>query len=323
MKARANYMNMLRKAASVALAMALMAVGGAGLGQAQTAPANDVVATVNGKPIPRALFVERLEQMAGERVLADLIARALFADAFDKAGLQLTPTEVDAEIAKIKQQAPDEASWQQFLAQQGMTEAALREVVAFNLKIKKLTTKDVKVTDEALKQYFAENAEAFGTPEVVVLSEIVVRDKQKAQELRDRLHKPGVDFATLARENSLAPSRAEGGRRPPEPVSGIEPEGLREIVATMKLKEVSQPVAAENVWWLLRLEQRQPAAQADYEQVKEQVRERFVESQAREVKEMLQELGAAALVQIHDAKYEKVQRMFGPQAAPAVGGAPQ
>lgn len=308
---------------AVPVMLGLVVLCGVGLGLAQAGPADDAVVTVNGKPILRATLVDRLEQMAGERVLADLIARALLLDACDKAGIAVTDADVAAEIAKLKQQAPDEQAWQQFLAQQGMTEPALHEFMAFQLKLRQLSQKDVPLTDEVLKQHFAENADVFGQPESVVISEIVVTDKQKAIALRQRLHRPGTDLATLARENSLAPSKAEGGRRPAEPLSALEPEGLRAAVAGLKLKEISQPIAIENLWWILRVEQRQPAAKANYEQVKEQVREHYLETHSRKVQEIIEELRAQAQIEIRDARYEKMKQLFGPQATPAVGGGQQ
>jgi parvulin-like peptidyl-prolyl isomerase len=304
----------------VPASLVLIAVG-TGLAAAQAAPPGDVIATVNGRPLLRAKFVDRLEMTSGDKVLADLIARELLADAFEKSGLQVTAPEVDAAVAKIRAQAPDEGAWQQFLAQQSLTEPLLREFVTFQLKVQKLSQKDVNPTDEALKQDFAQNGALFGKPETVVLSEIVVTDRQKAVELRQRLHQPGVDFATLAREASLSPTKEQGGRRPEELASDVQPEGLAATVTALKVHEVGQPVQAENMWWILRLEQRTPAQKADYEQVKGQVRDHYVQTHAKPVNELIEGLRGGSQIKIADPRYQKLEAMFAPPpAGPPAGG---
>ena len=162
------------------------------------------VAIVNGSRITKQEYYDRLEQAAGERVLADLVARRLLSDAFTKSGLKISDQEVADETAKMKKQAPDEASWQAYLKQQGMTEVEFKDFVLFNLQVKKLAEKDVKFTDADLTKFFAENKDKFAKPATVVLSEIVLSDPGKATEVRKQLDDPKASFATLARQYSIS-----------------------------------------------------------------------------------------------------------------------
>lgn len=277
---------------------------------------NQPVAIVNGSRVSRQEFYSRLEQAAGERVLADLIARKMLADAFTKANLTLTDAEVTAEIAKMKKQAPDEASWQQYLKQQGMTDAEFVEFVTFNLKVKKLAEKDVKVSDADLQKFFNAHKEQFARPATVVLSEIVLSDQAKANEVRKQLSDPKASFATLARQYSVSTfTRERGGRRPEEPVAGLMPETLRSMVGGMQVGQISQPIKADSAWYIIKVEEKHAAEAPDYAKIKDKVQEAFMYTNAKQVQDIIEGLRKDAKVQILDPKYQSMQKMFGPQQA--------
>jgi len=281
---------------------------------------NQPVAIVNGARISKKEFYDRLEQAGGERVLADLIARQLLTDAFNKSGLKLTEQEITDEIAKAKKQAPSEADWQAYLKQQGMTEPDFHDFIAFNLKVKKMAEKDVKVTDAALREDFAKNPEAFGRPESVRLSEIVVNDKARADQIAAQLKDP-AQFPTLARQYSISTfTRERGGMRPEEPLSGIQPEAVKKAVAGLQVGQISAPIKADNVWYIIKLEQRNAAQKASYDKVADQVRQHYLYTHAKGVQEMIEELRKTARVRILEARYQDMNRMFGPpQSLPTFG----
>jgi len=180
--------------------------------------ANQPVAIVNGSRITKQEFYDRLEQLGGKQVLTDLIARTLLTDAFAKSGLQLTEQEINAEIDKMKKQAPSEAEWQAYLKQEGMTEPEFRDFVTFNLKVKKIAEKGVTIDEAGLKKFFEENRDKFGKPETVVLSEIVVNNKARADQIRKQLSDPKAVFSTLARQYSISTfTRDRGGSGPKRP----------------------------------------------------------------------------------------------------------
>jgi len=273
------------------------------------------VVTVNGRAVTRAELYRRLEETGGERVLADLMARCLIEDAFATAGLKLGEDEVNAAVAQVKAQAPNEAQWQAFLAQQGMTEADLRGFLTLNLRVKRLAEKDVDASEAAVRRFFDEHPEQFGRPETVVLSEIVVRDEAKARRVRALIKTP-ADFARLAREQSVAvETREQGGVRPEEVLAGLQPEALREAVAALAVGRVSQPVQTADGWRLVKLDQRHPAETADFAPVREQVREMYLATQAKPVQALIEELGRAAQIKIMDPRYQGLSQMFaGPPA---------
>ena len=278
------------------------------------------VAMVNGSRVTKKEFYDRLEQAGGERVLADLIARRLLGEAFNKSGLKVTEQEITAEIEKAKKQAPSEAEWQSYLKQQGMSDADFRDFITFNLKVKKMAEKDVKITDEVLRKHFEENREQFSRPETVRLSEIVVNDKAQADKIRGQLKDP-AQFPTLARQYSVSVyTRERGGMRPEEPIAGVQPEALKRAVLGLQVGQVSQPIKAENGWYIVKLEQRNAAQKADFNKIKEQVREHYTYTHAKSVQDMVEELRKTARVRILLPKYQEMNNMFGPpQSLPSFG----
>lgn len=288
-----------------------------------TGCSNQPIAIVNGSRITRKEFYDRLEQAAGQRVLADLIARRMLADAFNKSGLSLTEQEINAEMEKIKKQAPSEAEWLRYLQSQGMTEQDFRDFVAFNLKVKKLAEKDVKVTEEALRKHFEKYRELFNQPETVRLAEIVVNDKARAEQIYAQLQNPKTNFENLARQYSISTfTRERGGLRGEEVLANLQPEALRKAVQGLKEGQITRPIAADNVYYILKLVSRKPAQKAVYEKVKDKVREHYMYTRAKDVNEMIEELRKQAIVRILDPKYQEMNRLFGPpQALPTFGPA--
>ena len=130
------------------------------------------VAIVNGKRITRREFVSRLEQVTGEQVLSDLINEQLIGQAAKKAKVSVTPAEVDEEVEKLREQIGP--SFDSVLAQYGMTIEDLRKNMELNLLVYKVSTKDINVTEDALRAHFEENKSDYDQPEMVRASHILV-----------------------------------------------------------------------------------------------------------------------------------------------------
>ncbi|HEX9723248.1 MAG TPA: peptidylprolyl isomerase [Vicinamibacteria bacterium] len=204
----------------------------------------DVVAKVNDTEITRAELVARAESIqerlpAGtgrdsldfyRRVLDDLIGSALLYQSSIAKGFVPTEAEVDAQIAEIRSQFPDQAQFGQALAAQGLNEEKLRGMTTRSLGVQAMIETDlgkgIEVTAEHKQTFYQQNLERMKEPEQVRLSHILVSaDENATPEQRDQAKKKtediraramaGEDFATLARENSDDPgSKANGGELP-------------------------------------------------------------------------------------------------------------
>ncbi|MFC2149259.1 peptidylprolyl isomerase [Candidatus Auribacterota bacterium] len=68
----------------------------------------------------------------------------------------------------------------------------------------------VKVTDQEIKKYYQSHKEEFNLPERVRAAHILVKNEDEAKKILDKLNN-GADFAKLAAEHSIDPSKLKGG----------------------------------------------------------------------------------------------------------------
>ena len=289
---------------SVIIVVLLAVLGGCG---------SQPMAVVNGIKVTRAEFNKRLEQTQGKQVLGDLILRALVEDAFAKSGLTLTDEELEGEVEQAKSSAPDEAAWQQLLAAQGIDELELRDYFAFRIKVRKLATKDVKVTEEALKKFFEENRQFFDEPATVEFSEIVLSQKAEGEELAQQLKDSPETFGDLARQHSLSPTRDRGGLRGKVPVERIIPVAVRTAIEKMAVGKITGPLSAEGNWYLIKLDARHEAKHATLEEVRGDVEEQYTLRQAKSEQELMTELRKNAQVTVIDPEYQVLNEYFRPE----------
>ncbi|HON42102.1 MAG TPA: peptidylprolyl isomerase, partial [Bacillota bacterium] len=217
------------------------------------------VAIVNGQRITRREFVTRLEQVTGEQVLSDLINEQLIGQAAKKAKVTVTSAEVEAEMEKLREQIGP--SFDSVLAQYGMTVEDLRKNMELNLLVYKVSTKDITVSEDALKAHFEENKSDYDQPEMVKASHILVDTEEKAKEIQKKLAE-GADFAELARSESTDPmSAAEGGDLGFFARGRMVPE-FEKVAFSMSPGQTSGPVKSEYGYHIIRVTERKDAHEA-------------------------------------------------------------
>lgn len=231
---------------------ALAAGLGSSLAHAQTpapapggkAPAPDVVATVNGKPITRQQLDEasandlRMLQAQGQQltpdqtlgfqrqVLGRLVDQTLLDQAASSAPIADLDKKIEAQIAEIKGQFPTEKEFNDRIAQAGRTQEQFRADVSSGVRLKEFVEQQfgskVQISDDKIKAFYEENPQYFQAPETVRASHILVavpadatdevkKTKRAAIDAaRSRVLK-GEDFAKVASEVSDCPSKQNGG----------------------------------------------------------------------------------------------------------------
>jgi foldase protein PrsA len=160
--------------------------------------------------------------------VAYLVELEEFRQAADKLGIAVKDKDVvAAEEELIKSRfGGKRADYEKALKQQGFTSEQYRasalEVSVLSKKIFDEVTKDAKVTEEEILQYYTANASQYGTPESRDVRHILIAEKDKdgnvdfaaskakADEIYNEL-KNGADFATLAKENSADPGSKDSG----------------------------------------------------------------------------------------------------------------
>ena len=217
-------------------------------------------------------------QLLEELIMDKLVAKAA-------AGITVSDDQVNAEIAKIKKQFPNEDAFAAQLKEAGQTPEKLSASIRTMLQQQawmKSQIKDAPVTDADAKKFYDENQTEFQNPDSVKASHIlflvnkddsedVVKQKQAAaQKAADRAKK-GEDFTKLAKELSEEPGAKESGgdlgfftkdRMVPE---------FADAAFNQAPGDISAPVRTQFGWHIIKVTEKKPAGTLPFDQVKEQI----------------------------------------------------
>ena len=159
----------------------------------------------------------------------------------------------------------------------------------------------VAVSPEDLKAYYDAHPDNFATAEQFRASHILVKTNAEAEEIKKRLAQ-GEDFATLARKMSVdSLTKTKGGDLGILKKGQAAPEFERVLVA-LKPGEVSEPVATQFGYHLIKLVDRTTGPAQSYEAAKDHVKEQvMIEKKQQRFKELVASLRAQAKVRVSDA----------------------
>ncbi|HEY4282190.1 MAG TPA: peptidylprolyl isomerase [Chthoniobacterales bacterium] len=212
---------------------------------APTRPTPDVVATVNGVAIHKAMvdsahaaargnpkmFTSELPKGAGEAekaIVDQLIAAELLGQEAQARGIVVPDSEVDGYMKTFKTHFASEKDYTDTLRDHGFTEKDLRDDARRQSAVKRLLEKEVIakvpiVEEREARAYYDSNPAFFTEPEEVRVAHILAIvdadfsavKKAKARQKMEKIladAKAGKDFAVLAtRESEDEGSRAQGG----------------------------------------------------------------------------------------------------------------
>jgi peptidyl-prolyl cis-trans isomerase C len=201
----------------------------------------EIVARVNGEAINGTELenaVKGLEGRAGgpvpadqrdrvyRGVLDDMIGYKLLVQEAKARRIAVPDADVEAQIAQIRSQFPNQQQFEQALATQKMTLEAVRDDARSQMSVEKLVESEiaakVAVKPEAVNDFYQKNQDKFQQGPRVRASHILIsfpqnadaaaklQAKTKAEGILKDL-KAGKDFATAAKENSQDPGSAPNG----------------------------------------------------------------------------------------------------------------
>lgn len=234
------------------------------------------VAMVNGTAIPQslsdALVSEKVAQGAQDNaqlrqaVREELIDRELIVQAAKKAGLDKQP---DVQTA-IR------------LADQGVLIRAYQITYA---------QKHVP-SDAQLKQLYDQTMANMGKEEFKTRL-IIVQSQATAKEVTTKLDS-GDSFESVAKQYSVGPNAKEnGGDIGWNPITAF-PKPVADAVMKLGKGKYTPAVSADNVWFVVQLEDRRPFTPPSFEQAKAQFRDAVIN---QEFQKDLQKMRASAKVQ--------------------------
>jgi peptidyl-prolyl cis-trans isomerase C len=269
--------------------------------QTNAAQSGNIVAKVNGENVTQEqldeLFNSALkasgtkrsdlnkeQKLAGyNQLIQDLIMDKLVALASENE--IVTDADVDAELAKMKNQFPDENAFQEQLRQSGMPLEKLKENTRTGLKQSRWMNSQVALTDvteEQAKAFYDSNISEFKQPATVRASHILITIKAGAgasvvKQKKDAATKAwsranaGEDFNALAKELSEEPGAAEsGGDLGFFPKDRMVTE-FAEAAFSLDVGEISKPVKTQFGWHVIKVTDKKEAGSVPFSEAKEQV----------------------------------------------------
>jgi parvulin-like peptidyl-prolyl isomerase len=157
---------------------------------------------------------------------------------------------------RLQRQLTDPHQFQEWLAANGTDYETFHQQVAAGFRLKKL--KDV-ITTPKLQEHFIDRKIHLDR---VVLSRIVVADKELADELKTQIEEGTAQFEQLARDYSVTDDRIVNGMV--GPVSrGSMPDELRAAIDEAAVGDLVGPFGMDDRWGLFRIEDVLPASLED------------------------------------------------------------
>ncbi len=299
--------------AILALVALAAGCGRCGGGKRDAAPQPRAVAVVNGEPIAAdAVARELRETAAGEgqpegldvlrqRVLDDLVDRALLLQEARARSVVVGQDQVERAFLRVRAEYPG-THFDDLLAQERLSQADLKGRLKDQLTVERLFEQEVfprvQVSDAEVARYFSEHPAEFQEPERVHVLQIVVRTRDEAAQIREKLRKNPQTFADVARKSSIGPEGKAGGDLGFIGKGSGFPE-VFDVAFSLPLNQVSEVTPSPYGFHLFKVVERKPAARRSLDDARAEIHEKLArEKRARAQEDYVKTLRARARIQI-------------------------
>ena len=236
-----------------------------------------------------------------EKALERLINRELkFQDA-QAQGIKLNEKFVKEAMRNIRDMYKTKKEYKNALEQAGVKEDYLQSLVEKDILIHQVTEKMVAIPaqmdEAAVRAYYDKNIDKFVLPESVKLRIISAKDAKKAKTAQERVA-GGEDFGTVAASMSENNYRIMGGDIGFVHRGRLLPE-IEDAAFRLSVGEVSGLVKAQDIWYLLKVEDKQPKHKQTFEEAKVTLKKELEKNRAEELmKTWLSDLRSHAKIEI-------------------------
>ncbi|RST75161.1 peptidylprolyl isomerase [Siminovitchia acidinfaciens] len=221
---------------SLSLAAGIVGLAGCG-GQG-----GDAVAKTKAGDVTKDELYEAMKDKFGEQALQQLVFEKVLSKEY-----KVSDKEVDKKLDELKDQLGPQ--FQMALMQSGFKdEDDFRESLKINLLQEKAAVKDIKVSEEEVKEYY-ENKQ-----KDITVRHILLDDEKTAKEVKAKLDK-GEDFAKLAKKYSVDTAANEQGGDLGT-ISIDDPqmdETFKKAAFKLKKDEISAPVETQFGWHIIQV----------------------------------------------------------------------
>lgn len=260
------------------------------------------VARVNGLPIYQSQIDEQInlfkQQQPGSlqgpggqeqekrlraQILDVLINQQIILQQAKKQHITASAKEINDQLDQIKRVFPDEKKFAEALAQRGLTVEQLRDKIDERLlvnKIQEQVTQGLAVAESDIRDYYEKNKSVFKEPDRWKLRHILVKTKVAAEKVAAELAK-GADFAAKAKAVSVdKQTNTQGGELQWQGQPQMLPETYN-AVKDLGAGQRSGVVSASDGFHIYQVDDRKPARQRGFEEVKDQIRQQLLAQKQR------------------------------------------
>lgn len=144
------------------------------------------------------------------------------------------------------------------------------------------TLKGISVFDEEIKAYYDANKAQFNKGETVSAKHILVESEEKCNEILAAITNGEKTFEDAAKESSTCPSGQKGGDLGTFGKGQMVPE-FEQAAFTAEIGQVVGPVKTQFGFHLIKVEAKNEAEAAAFEEVKENIRRNLVQQKQNKV----------------------------------------
>ncbi|HEX7064775.1 MAG TPA: peptidylprolyl isomerase [Bacillales bacterium] len=262
---------------------------------------SEVLVKTNAGNITKAEFYKEMKTSVGKKVMQNMVLLQLLDNKYD------VSKELDKQIKKIKDRFDSDDKFQSWLEQQGFeNEDQLRKAVKGNLLVKEARTGDVKVSKDDIKAYYEKHKKDQYTK--LKVSNIVVDKKATAETIEKKLN--GSNFAELAKQRSTGPAGKNGGDLGYITKQSQMVKPFLDAAFKLEVGEVSEPVKSDYGWHIIKVTDKKVVP---FKDVKEQIKQKLTQEQARPVNEIINELYKEGKIEVKDDYFKDLFKVQEPQ----------
>jgi len=207
-----------------------------------------------------------------EAVLNSLINEKVILLRAQELSLTVSDEELMKKIEEIKENYSDDG-FEKILAAQKVNYSAWKKELRKRMVFEKLIAADVNatvtVTENEARAYYRNHTKMYAPGKRVHAAQIIVREKEKAEAILNRLKK-GDDFGKVAQEESIGPESVKGGDLG-FVSQGVMPEEIDDALFSQQPDEISSVIKSPYGYHIVKIIERGAESIKKWRDVREQV----------------------------------------------------
>jgi foldase protein PrsA len=244
------------------------------------APIPDPVAKINGQPVSREVFLDKLMAYHGVYVLQNLFGEMLLEAEAKKRGATVTDAELTARINEVRKSLgiDNAETFRAWLTQREETESSFRDRQQLALLIEKTFAADANVTASEVEDFYNKNKASFTVEANITYWTLATRTDELAQKGL-QLIKSGKDFPAAAKElgpgmgNATGPVVQALKNIAPAYKSVLEKASPGQILGPLKVPQNPQDPNSPAVgYYVIKVEAKEAERTRTFNEVKDDIR---------------------------------------------------